>query len=159
MTCRLRLTLALVLLCTLVTATVPAADGGFRTLDLKPIVNMDWRAEVWGDGKGGWTDQGDNDLRQITVGRRELLGIPFELIDPATNGNKAVLKLGSKKFPAGPVSASTLGPMSAPAGGLPVVPGSVDSAGAVPVFGAAAAGCGGGGRTAGCGGGAADSSP
>ncbi len=34
-------------------------------LDLKPIVNMDWRDEVWGDGRGGWTDQGDNDMRQI----------------------------------------------------------------------------------------------
>ena len=60
----------------------PAADTGFQTVDLKPIVNMDWRDEIWGDGKGGWTDQGDNDLRQIQVGRRLLLGIPFELIDP-----------------------------------------------------------------------------
>ena len=58
-----------------------------------------------GDGKGGWTDQGDNDLRQIRVGRQELLGVPFELIDSATNGGKAVLTLGSKKFPAGPLSA------------------------------------------------------
>ena len=44
------------------------ADDGFRMLDLKPIVNMDWRDEVWGDGRGGWTDQGDNDMRQVTVG-------------------------------------------------------------------------------------------
>jgi hypothetical protein len=58
-----------------------ASDPGFRTLDLKPIVNMDWRDEIWGDGKGGWTDQGDNDLRQIRVGRRELLGVLF---DPGT---------------------------------------------------------------------------
>ncbi len=82
------------------------ADGGFQMLDLKPIVNMDWRDEVWGDGKGGWTDQGDNDMRQISVGTRQLLGIPFELIDPARNGGKAVLTLGSKKFPAGPLSAT-----------------------------------------------------
>ena len=82
-----------------------AADG-FQMLDLKPIVNMDWRDEVWGDGKGGWTDQGDNDMRQISVGTRQLLGIPFELIDPAHNGGKAVLTLGSKKFPAGPLAAT-----------------------------------------------------
>ncbi len=82
------------------------ADGGFQMLDLKSIVNMDWRDEVWGDGKGGWTDQGDNDMRQISVGVRKLLGIPFELIDPARNGGKAVLTLGSKKFPAGPLSAT-----------------------------------------------------
>jgi len=82
------------------------ADGGFQMLDLKAIVNMDWRDEVWGDGRGGWTDQGDNDMRQITVGTRQLLGVPFELIDPARNGGKAVLTLGSKKFPAGPLSAT-----------------------------------------------------
>jgi hypothetical protein len=86
--------------------TAPAADTGFQTLDLKPIVNMDWRDEVWGDGKGGWTDQGDNDLRQVQVGRRILLGIPFELIDPRGNQGKAVLTLGSKKFPAGPSTAT-----------------------------------------------------
>lgn len=83
-----------------------AAEGHFQTLDLKPIVNMDWRDEVGGDGKGGWTDQGDNDLRQIVVGRHEWLGIPFELIDPSRNGGKAVLTLGSKKFLAGPLSAT-----------------------------------------------------
>ena len=87
-------------------AIAPAAENGFQTLDLKPIVNMDWRDEVWGDGKGGWTDQGDNDLRQVKVGRRQLLGIPFDLIDPADNDGKAVLTLGSKKFPAGPASAT-----------------------------------------------------
>ena len=91
---------------TLAAGDARAAEAGFRTLDLKPIVNMDWRDEIWGDGKGGWTDQGDNDLRQIDVGRRELLGIPFQLIDPASNGGKAVLTLGSKKFPAGPLTAT-----------------------------------------------------
>jgi hypothetical protein len=45
-------------------------------------------------------------MRQISVGTRQLLGIPFELIDPARNGGKAVLTLGSKKFPAGPLSAT-----------------------------------------------------
>ena len=29
------------------------AGGGFQMLDLKSIVNMDWRDEVWGDGRGG----------------------------------------------------------------------------------------------------------
>ena len=83
-----------------------AADGAFQTLDLKPIVNMGWRDDVAGDGKGGWTDQGDNDLRQISIGRHEWLGLPFELIDPSQNGGKAVLTLGSKKFLAGPLTAT-----------------------------------------------------
>lgn len=83
-----------------------AMAAGFQTVDLKPIVNMDWRDEAWGDGKGGWTDQGDTDMRFVEVGTRELLGIPFELIDPAKNGGKAVLTMGSKKFPAGPLSST-----------------------------------------------------
>jgi hypothetical protein len=97
---------ACVIFCLQAAASVAANAAGFQTLDLKPIVNMDWRDEVWGDGKGGWTDQGDNDLRNVTVGRRDLLGVPFDLIDPASNGGKAVLTLGSKKFPAGPLSAT-----------------------------------------------------
>ncbi len=60
-----------------------AQDSGYRMLDLKAIVNMDWRDEVWGDGKGGWTDQGDTDMRGIEVGIRKFFGIPFEVIDPA----------------------------------------------------------------------------
>ena len=91
----------------------PAADTGFDTLDLKRIVNMDWRDEIWGDGKGGWTDQGDNDLRQIRVGRTQLLGVPFELIDPAGNQGKAVLTLGSKKFLAVRRNASGLSKIAA----------------------------------------------
>ncbi len=99
------LMLGLTMICGLAAVCARAADSGFQTLDLKPIVNMDWRDETWGDGKGGWTDQGDNDLRRIAVGKRELLGIPFELIDPARNSGKAVLTLGAKKFPAGPAAA------------------------------------------------------
>ena len=84
-----------------------AAETGCHMLDLKPIVNMGWQDdEVWGDGKGGWTDQGDTDMRGIEVGMRTFFGIPFEVIDPAKNGGKAVLTLKSKKFAAGPVSAT-----------------------------------------------------
>ena len=35
------------------TAGRAGAGGGFQMLDLKSIVNMDWRDEVWGDGRGG----------------------------------------------------------------------------------------------------------
>jgi len=83
-----------------------AAESGYEMIDLKPIVNMDWRDEVWGDGHGGWTDQGDTDIRNIEVGTKTLFGIPFEVIDPAKNGGKAVLTLKSKKFPPGPVTAT-----------------------------------------------------
>ena len=83
-----------------------AAEAGCKMINLKPIVNMDWRDEVWGDGHGGWTDQGDTDLRNIEVGTKTFFGIPFEVIDPAKNGGKAVLTLKSKKFAPGPVTAT-----------------------------------------------------
>ena len=89
-----------------VTRTAGSADTGFRILDLKPIVNMGWLDDKPGDGKGGWTDQGDTDMRGIEVGARTFFGIPFEVIDPAKNNGKAVLTLKSKKFTAGPLSAA-----------------------------------------------------
>ncbi|MFI5381108.1 MAG: hypothetical protein ACHRHE_17560 [Tepidisphaerales bacterium] len=85
-----------------------AAESGYTTIDLKTIVNMDWRDEVWGDGKGGWTDQGDTDMRNIEVGAKTFCGVPFEVIDPAKNGGKAVLTLKSKKFAPGPVSTAAM---------------------------------------------------
>jgi len=95
-----------VLTASLLAASALAAAGGTTMLDLKGVVNMDWQDEHWGDGKGGWTDQGDTDMRGIEVGVREFFGIPFEVIDPAKNGGKAVLTLKSQKFQAGPASAS-----------------------------------------------------
>lgn len=87
--------------------TPAAADAPkFQMLDMKPIVNMDWQDEKEGDGRGGWTDQGDTDMRGIQVGTRTFFGIPFEVIDPEKNNHKAVLTLKSKKFHAGPLSAA-----------------------------------------------------
>jgi beta-galactosidase len=63
----------------------------FAFVDLKPKANMGFKDEVAGDGKGGWTDQGDNDFRTMPLGRQTLRGIPFEIVDPATNGGKSCL--------------------------------------------------------------------
>ncbi len=90
----------------LVQESALAQEARYQTVDLKPIVNMDWRDEKWGDGKGGWTDQGDTDMRGIVVGVRTFLGMPFEVIDPTKNAGKAVLTLKSKKFAPGPESAT-----------------------------------------------------
>jgi beta-galactosidase len=95
-----------VLATALLAGELRADDASFRTIDLRSVVNMDWRDEVWGDGKGGWTDQGDNDMRAVKVGKQTLLGVPLDLLDPAANGGKAVLTLGSKKFLAGPRAAT-----------------------------------------------------
>ena len=73
-------------------------------VDLKPYVNKSFKDEVDADKKGGWTDQGENDLRHMPVGddnpenkywqlvyhqeikgKQIFLGVPFEVIDPAKN--------------------------------------------------------------------------
>ncbi len=83
-------------------APAPAAAAGHcTTLEMRPVVNMGWRDEDANDGKGGWTDQGNNDMRNVQSGMTTLLGIPFDLIDAAKNAGKAVLTLRSRKFNAG----------------------------------------------------------
>ncbi len=62
-------------------------------VDLKPKANMGFKDEVEGDGKGGWTDQGDNDFRMMPLGRQTLRGAAFEIADPASNGGKACISL------------------------------------------------------------------
>ena len=63
------------------------------TIDLKPYVTTGFADEVDGDKKGGWTDQGDNDMRMMVTGRQEFLGVPMEIIDPATNNGKSCIVL------------------------------------------------------------------
>lgn len=57
--------------------------GAFVTIDLASAVNRTLRDDVDGDEKGGWTDQGSNDLRALKVGRHMAQGIPFNFIDGA----------------------------------------------------------------------------
>jgi beta-galactosidase len=70
-----------------------------------------------GDGKGGWTDQGDNDMRYFLVNHTgkvggmdvarqafptevKLQGVSFRLIDPKANGGRAVLTFrGQRRDP------------------------------------------------------------
>ena len=79
-----------------------------QPINLRPIFNMGFRDEVKGDEKGGWTDQGDNDLRNLKPGQQEIRSIPFDIVDPDSNGGKSCLMLYSKNrtyFPkqSGPV--------------------------------------------------------
>lgn len=70
---------------------VPTGAASFTAVDLRAAANRGFRDEVAGDGKGGWMDQGENDLRNLPVGRQVLAGIPFEIIDPATNDARSCL--------------------------------------------------------------------
>jgi beta-galactosidase len=50
-------------------------------LDLRPWLTTALRDEVAGDGRGGWTDQGENDLRSLPTGRQTLGGVSFDVAD------------------------------------------------------------------------------
>ena len=87
-------------------------------VDLKPYVNMGFKDEVDGDKQGGWSDQGENDLRHIPVAddnpekkywqliyRQEMkdkqvfLGVPFAVIDPEKNDDKSCIVLAGSQRP------------------------------------------------------------
>ncbi len=88
----------------------------YQRLDLGKFANMGYWDRVAGDGKGGWTDQGRNDMRMFLinhVGRNNyeedgqptpvppfpeeniFCGIPFYLAAPKKNNGKGVLSFGS----------------------------------------------------------------
>ncbi len=78
-------------------------------LDMRAVANMDLADDKPGDGIGGCTDEGPyNDLRDLKPGRHKWLGVPFLVIDPASNQHRAVLTLRGKTFSAGPVSSSPI---------------------------------------------------
>lgn len=65
-----------------------------RSLDLRPLANRSFTDDADNDGKGGWTDQGGNDFRDMPLGEQTLHGIPFTIIDPATNDGRSCVVLG-----------------------------------------------------------------
>lgn len=95
-------------------ATTPAAasvalPAGYTAVDLRAVVNMGFKDEFAGDGRGGWTDQGGNDMRFIPVGHQTFRGIPFEIIDPKTHHGRASLILYGAARPYFPVTAEVTG--------------------------------------------------
>lgn len=69
----------------------PADKAEIFPVDISRAANMAWRDETAGDGKGGWTDQGENDVRDLTPGRQVFFDVPFELLDPGRNGGKSCM--------------------------------------------------------------------
>lgn len=64
----------------------------FCFVDISSNVNMGFADETANDGKGGWSDQGpENDFRNFDVTADSFGGIPFRIIDPAKNHDKAIL--------------------------------------------------------------------
>ncbi len=113
-----------------------AAKAGyaFVPVELSDFANMGYMDSVEGDGVGGWTDQGRNDMRFFLINHSgkgsgeedgmdmpvpdfptdvEFDGIPYKLVDPKANKRGAVLSFGSDehapKLPreAGPIPVNT----------------------------------------------------
>ena len=55
------------------------ANLSFRPISLAKHFTAGLRDNVAGDGKGGWTDQGENDMRNLPLGTRELGGVLCEV--------------------------------------------------------------------------------
>ncbi len=72
------------------------APGNFRTVDIRGACNVGFRDETAGDGRGGWTDQGSNGLRNIPGGRQTLRGIPFDITVPSRNNGRSCIVLRGK---------------------------------------------------------------
>lgn len=80
-----------------------AASSALMPIDLAPYANVSFQDEEENDGRGGWTDQGENDFRVMPLGEQSAAGIPFHIIDPEKNNGKSCLVVrGSKRprFPA-----------------------------------------------------------
>ena len=60
-------------------------------VDLSKQANMGFRDDVAGDGKGGWIDEGDNDIRTLEPGTIEACGLRFRVLDPAGNSGRSCL--------------------------------------------------------------------
>ncbi len=65
----------------------------YERLDLRPFCNRGFRDEVSDDKKGGWTDQGSNDMRNFPAGEQVFLNILFTIIDPNKNNGKSTMVL------------------------------------------------------------------
>jgi len=62
---------------------------------LGPEARWSFKDEVEGDGKGGWTDQGENSVPGMPTGRRVLEGIPFDIA--ATAGQQVIVLRGQSR--------------------------------------------------------------
>jgi len=100
-------------------ATQPASWEGldFEPLTLATIANMGLCDDVEGDGRGGWTDQGENDMRlflttlepidPLVPGQHQgaprfaltTRGVPFQIVNPQTNRGTCIVTLRSKNTP------------------------------------------------------------
>jgi hypothetical protein len=86
--------------CTYRGAMPDPPERTFEVVDLSELANADLSGEGAG-GVPGWTSEGENDLANMPVGPQTWHDVPFEVIDPASNGRRAVIALsGRDGYPA-----------------------------------------------------------
>jgi hypothetical protein len=64
----------------------------FATVDLRGVVNRGLRNGAC-PGVEAWMGEGDNDLRGLPTGRQTFCGVRFDVVDPAANAGRAVLRI------------------------------------------------------------------
>jgi len=70
------------------------AQQKFLPIDIRDAVNRSFKDEEEGDGKGGWLDQGENDMREFVYkGETKFLNIPFYIVDADKNNGKSCIIL------------------------------------------------------------------
>lgn len=70
----------------------PAPKAHFASVDLRSVVNRGLRNGAH-PGVEAWMGEGDNDLRGLPTGRQTFCTVGFDVVDPAKNGGKTVLRL------------------------------------------------------------------
>ena len=70
-----------------------------KFLDLRDAATVPYGDKVADDGKGGWTDQGENCLENAPWGVTDCNGVPFDFIRPDQNGERAAVVLRSTRQP------------------------------------------------------------
>lgn len=68
-------------------------EGSQFHADIVNNVNRGFRDLPGKNLAGGWTNEGDNDLRGMKPGRLSVGEIEFTILDPSVNGNKSVIAL------------------------------------------------------------------
>ena len=78
----------------------PVDEAKTVPLDLKPFANRGFEDSIAHDGKGGWTDQGENCLRGVESiwGRQVFCGVPFDIIRYDMNAGNACIVMSSKNI-------------------------------------------------------------
>jgi len=70
-------------------------EQSFETTDISKAANRPFKDDP-SSGRPGWTSQGDNDFRGMKPGDVKFSGVPFKILDPASNGGAGAIVLSSR---------------------------------------------------------------